>query len=395
MVELRLYLNSRFPVMIFNNTAQRPGFIVWVIFLIIAQLPLARAEDTKSKETPAATSSGKSAPGDLPAKVRPASSDPEKEKKAMFERIADNLSARTQAVLKREKALVEREKALSAREKALMEREAILEARENLIKRREKLPPPHSWNGPKAPSVAGKYVAIIDGQTGQFYHLKNAGKKTAVASTQKLLTALLIVRTGDLDKKITVQPEITKVQPTVIGIKPGQRYTRRELLKGLLVRSGNDIAECLAIDHAGSVDAFSNRMNEFAVLIGMINSHFTNPHGLPDKRQYSTAHDMALLAFEAYQEPVIRELIKIKSCDFHFSDGKKRTLINTNRVLRDYPYCNGMKTGYTRASGKCLISSGSKENQDRIVVIIGSSSSSVWKGSRALLEWALNLEIQS
>jgi len=391
-------MKARIPGMISNHTLQRSFCLAGLIFFTSAILLSVRGEDAKSKEAPVATGSEKNAPVDLPAKARPASTDkadPEKEKKEMLERIADNLSARTQAVLKREKAIAEREKALSGREKALVDRETLLEARENLIKRREKLPPPHSWNGPKAPTVVGKYVAIIDGKTGQFYHLKNAEKKTPVASTQKLLTALLIIRAGELDKKVTVQPEIAKVEPTVIGIKPGQQYTRRELLKGLLVRSGNDIAECLAIDYAGSVDAFSDKMNEFALMLGMTKSNFTNPHGLPDQKQYSTAHDMALLAFEAYQDPVIRGMIKIKSCDFNFSDGKKRTLINTNRVLRDFPYCNGMKTGYTRASGKCLISSASKNEQDRIVVIIGSSSTWVWKGSRALLEWALDLEIQS
>ncbi len=382
--------------MIFYNTVQRSIFFAGMIFFVAALGFPSSAQDKSPKESPSIVPA--TSPVDLPAKARPASakdSAAQKEKKDILERIADNLSARTQAVLKREKALAEREKALSGREKVLVDREALLEVRENLIKRREKLPPPHSWNGPKAPSVVGKYVAIIDGKTGQFYHLKNAEKKTPVASTQKLLTALLVIRTGDLDKKVLVQPEIAKVEPTVIGIKPGQHYTRRELLKGLLVRSGNDIAECLAIDNAGSVDAFSDRMNEFALLLGMSNSHFTNPHGLPDKRQYSTAHDMALLAFEAYQEPVVREMIKIKSCDFHFNDGKKRTLINTNRVLRDFTYCNGMKTGYTRASGKCLISSAHKDGQDRIVVIIGSSSATIWKSSRSLLDWALDLEIQS
>ncbi len=384
--------------MTFNNSAQRYFLIVWGILLTLPLFVLlpAHSEDVGSKRL--------GAPVDLPATARPtpapisdleANSDSGEEKKDMLERIADNLSARTQAVLKREKSLVEREKALSEREKALAERETILEARENLIKRREVLPPPHSWNGPKTPSVTGKYVAIIDGRTGQFYHLKNADKKTPVASTQKLLTALLVIQAGDLDYKVLVPPEIAKVEPTVIGIKPGQRYTRRELLKGLLVRSGNDIAECLAIDNAGSVKAFSDKMNEFSLMLGMTNSHFTNPHGLPDKRQYSTAHDMALLAFEAYQEPVIRDMVKIKSCDFHFSNGKKRLLINTNRVLRDFPFCNGMKTGYTRASGKCLISSANKNGQDRIVVIIGSSSAYIWKNSHTLLDWALNLEIKS
>lgn len=373
--------------MIYNKPRQRSTFLIAAFLFASTLLPQAWGQ-------------GKSIPPvDLPAKARPSppqlAPDPDAGKKAMLERIADNLSARTQAVLKREKALVEREKAINGREKALVDREAILEARENLIKRREILPPPHSWNGPKTPKVAGQYVAVIDGKTGQFYHLKNADRKTPVASTQKLLTALLVIRSGGLDEKVLVQPEIAKVEPTVIGIKPGQYYTRRELLKGLLVRSGNDIAECLAIDNAGSVDAFSDRMNEFALLLGMTNSHFTNPHGLPDKRQYSTAHDMALLAFEAYQNPVIRAMIKIKSCNFHFSDGKKRTLTNTNKVLRSFPFCNGMKTGYTRASGKCLISSAHKEGQDRIVVIIGSSSATIWKSSRSLLEWALDLEIQS
>ncbi|MFK5921646.1 MAG: serine hydrolase [Verrucomicrobiota bacterium] len=388
--------------MISNNTTQRCFFSSWLLALSV--VICLQTSGIWAQTNASATPAGKKAPIDLPATARPKSAqvvisddpvDPKKEQKDMLERIADNLSARTQAVLKREKALAEREKAISEREKALLDRESILESRENYIKRREKLPPPHAWNGPKTPSVKGKYVAIIDGKTGQFYHLKNADKKTPVASTQKLLTALLVIRNGDLDKKVLVTPEIAKVEPTVIGIKPGQHYTRRELLKGLLVRSGNDIAECLAIDQAGSVDAFSVKMNEFALLLGMTNSHFTNPHGLPDKRQYSTAHDMALLAFEAYHEPVIRDLVKIKSCDFNFSNGKKRTLINTNRVLRDFPLCNGMKTGYTRASGKCLISSAHKDGQDRIVVIIGSSSTYIWKSSHNLLKWALNLEIQS
>ncbi len=393
MARLRLSCQRRIVWMNFEQLLKRmiPG--AWLV-LAMAAVPVAGAPG----DAPAQESTVETAPVDLPAKVRPGTEeapDPDKEKKDMLERIADNLSARTRAVRKREKALAERENALAEREQALLEREALLEVRENLVNRREKLPPPHAWDGPKAPRTASKYVAVIDGKTGQFYHQKNAAKRTPVASTQKLLTALLVIQAGDLDEKVTVQPEIAKVEPTVIGIKPGQRYTRRELLKGLLVRSGNDIAECLAIDNAGSVAAFSARMNEYALWLGMADSHFTNPHGLPDSAQYSTAHDMALLAFEAYQNPVIREMVKIKTCDFNFSDGKKRILTNTNRVLRNYPFCNGMKTGYTRASGKCLISSANKDGRDCIVVIIGSSSAHIWKESRSLLEWTLQLEIQS
>ena len=156
---------------------------------------------------------------------------------------------------------------------------------------------------------------------------------------------------------------------------PGQKYTRRELLRALLIRSGNDVAACLAIDNAGSIEAFAKKMNNFAVSIGAADSHFVNPHGLPNDEQVSSAHDMALIAFEAYQEPFIRECVSTRTAEFTFSTGTVRTLYNTNALPKVYPLCNGMKTGYTNASGHCLVSSGLNPDNDdaeRIVVIIGS-----------------------
>lgn len=327
-----------------------------------------------------------------PEPQKPALS-PEEERKNLLERIADNLSKRMRALAERERVASEREKTLSEREEALKERESLLEARENAINRREKLPPPQSWNGPPAPNIVGKFAAVIDGRTMQFYHEKSAFDKTPVASTQKIVTALVICVENDLDEEVIVPEDVLRVEPTVVGLKPGQTYTRRELLRALLIKSGNDVAATLAITNAGSIEAFAEKMNRFARSLGMQNSHFINPHGLPAEGQYSCAHDMALAAFEAYQIPDIREIVKMKTCTFTFDDGTTRELYNTNSVLNSNEHCNGMKTGFTYAAGHCLISSGEKEGHDRIVVVIKSHKPYVWTDSDKLLNWSLDLKM--
>jgi len=362
--------------------------------------PSETASGTPSTATAPATATSAGTPESTPV---PEPKTAEEQRIDSLERIADSLSERMRSVLKREQtldvreeALGEREEALEARVRAIMSRERALEARENLVKRREELPPPQAWEGPAAPSIYGKYAAVIDARNGQFFHVKDARTETPVASTQKLLTALIIVKAGKLDQKLVVPDIVTTIEPTKIGVAPGQKYTRREMVRALLVRSGNDIAACLAIDNAGSIEAFAEKMNQFAVSLGTENSNFTNPHGLPDDAQVSTARDMALIAFEAYQEPFIRECVKTRTCEFTFETGTVRTLYNTNHLPKVYPLCNGMKTGFTYASGHCLVSSGfNPENgAERIVVVIGSNRANVTKDSHALLEWALNLEMK-
>jgi D-alanyl-D-alanine carboxypeptidase (penicillin-binding protein 5/6) len=362
--------------------------------------PAAAAREAGDAEKPTAPESepvAKSRTADSdnespPAPEKPALS-PEEERKNLLERIADNLSKRMRALAERERVASEREKTLSEREEALKERESLLEARENAINRREKLPPPQSWNGPPAPNIVGKFAAVIDGRTMQFYHEKAALEKTPVASTQKIVTALVICVENDLDEEVTVPEDVLRVEPTVVGLKPGQTYTRRELLRALLIKSGNDVAATLAITNAGSIEAFAEKMNRFARSLGMQNSHFINPHGLPAEGQYSCAHDMALAAFEAYQIPDIREIVRLKTCTFTFDDGTTRELYNTNSVLSSNEHCNGMKTGFTYAAGHCLISSGEKEGHDRIVVVIKSHKPYVWTDSDKLLNWSLDLKM--
>ncbi len=318
----------------------------------------------------------------------------------MLERLGDQISSRMrslkereQVMAAREKAMVEREASVEQREKTLGSLEELMQLREDVVNRREKLPPPQSWNGPEAPTIYGQYAAVVDGTNLQFYHKKGAHSKVPVASTQKLVTSLLVCFEGNLDRMVVVPPEVLDVEPTVIGVKPGETYTRRQLLTSLLVRSGNDIAATLAIDNAGSIEAFAEKMNAFAKTIGMNESNFVNPHGLPAEGQYSTARDIAVAAFEAYQIPDIREITRKLTYDFVFNDGSVRTLYNTNKVLGSFEGCNGMKTGFTYAAGNCLVTSCHVGGKDRISVVLKSARAYVSEDSKKLLQWSLDLEL--
>ena len=130
-------------------------------------------------------------------------------------------------------------------------------------------------------------------------------------------------------------------------------------------------------------------MNQRAASLGATRSHFVNPNGLPDARQYSTARDLAMIARVAYTNPTIRSIVCLPQLMFRYANGRTRELENTNKLLKRLPYCNGMKTGYTEAAGKCLIASGSRPGKDIIVVVLGDSQSGIWRDAGALLAWAL------
>ncbi len=249
-------------------------------------------------------------------------------------------------------------------------------------------PPTHF---PGAPKIAAESAILIEANSGFVLFEKNADTRRVPASTQKLLTALLVAERGNLDTPVTIHPEDTKVVPVKLYVKPGETYTRRELLKVLLVRSANDIAMTLGRDHSGSIEAFAAAMTQKAHQLGATNSQFINPHGLTDPHQFSTARDMAKIARAAYQNPEIRKMIATKEFFFTFNSGRKIQIRNTNRVLRNWDYCNGMKTGYTDAAGYCLISSGKYQDTEVISVVLKSSRSSVWRDSQNLLSWGLGL----
>ena len=239
------------------------------------------------------------------------------------------------------------------------------------------------------PNTRANSVVVVDARTGAVLHEKNADQPRPAASTQKLLTALIVAETGYLDRPVRVEPIDTFAEPVRLNIRPGEFYQRIDLLRALLVKSPNDVARCLARDNAGSIEAFADRMNAKAQLLGATHSHFLNPNGLPIPGQYSTARDLAIIARAAYANPTIRSIVCLPQLVFRYANGRTRELENTNKVLKRLPFCNGMKTGYTEAAGHCLIASGSRPGRDIIVVVLGDTKSGVWTDAASLLSWGL------
>ena len=241
------------------------------------------------------------------------------------------------------------------------------------------------------PDVHGEAAILVDVRSGRVLYNKNSRTPRAVASTQKLLTALIIAEDGNLWENVTIQSSDTTAAPTKLYLKPGQKYSRFELLQALLVRSANDVACALARDNAGSYEAFARKMNSRARDMGARSSRFINSNGLPAEGQFSTARDMAIIARNAYSNPVVRRIVATPRAEFHYADGRVRQLVNTNRILHQVPWCTGMKTGFTNAAGHCLVSSGQSNGRNIIAVILGSNKANVFSDSRRLLEWGLRL----
>ncbi|MES2995918.1 MAG: D-alanyl-D-alanine carboxypeptidase family protein [Verrucomicrobiota bacterium] len=239
------------------------------------------------------------------------------------------------------------------------------------------------------PPIVAQSAIVVDIASGRVLYAKNADVPRAVASTQKIITALCVLDSGNIDKPVHISADDGACEPTKLGLKPGETYSRRELLKVLMVKSANDVARALARDCGGSQPAFADMMNHKAASLGMRNSHFQNPHGLTEPNQYSTARDMAIAARAAYRSPLIRSYVSTRAFTFRFNDGRTRFLENTNKVLKKLPYCDGMKTGTTDASGRCLVSTGQLNGRAVIVVVLKSNTPNIWKDSSNLLQWAL------
>jgi D-alanyl-D-alanine carboxypeptidase (penicillin-binding protein 5/6) len=239
------------------------------------------------------------------------------------------------------------------------------------------------------PAVAAESVLVMDADSGRVFYAKNADTVRPVASTQKLITALCVLDAGNIDKPVVITAYDTACEPTKLYLKPGDSYTRRELLKVLMVKSANDVARALARDVGGSVEGFAAIMNNKCQQLGMRNSNFVNPHGLTEPGQYSTARDMAIAARVAHRSPLLRSYTSTKSYTFKFNDGRTRLIVNTNKLLKTVPFCDGMKTGTTNASGRCLISSGSINGRSVICVVLKSNTPNIWSDSEKLLRWSL------
>jgi serine-type D-Ala-D-Ala carboxypeptidase (penicillin-binding protein 5/6) len=237
--------------------------------------------------------------------------------------------------------------------------------------------------------LAAQSAALVDSYSGEFLYTKNPDAKEYPASSTKILTALIVIEAGNLDQLVTVAPEDTKVEPSSLDLKPGQQFTRRQLLFGMLLKSANDVAMCLARDNAGSVPAFAEKMNLRAAELGATSSHFVNPHGLHDPNHYTTAHDLVLIARAAMQQPLFRQIVSTIYYTWRTPTGQIEELRNHNRLLRHFAGCNGLKTGYTRPAQQVLVSSALRGGHEVISVVLHTDKPGIWVDSKTLLTYGL------
>jgi serine-type D-Ala-D-Ala carboxypeptidase (penicillin-binding protein 5/6) len=238
-------------------------------------------------------------------------------------------------------------------------------------------------------NVVAQSAAVVDSYSGDFLFAKNENAKQYPASSTKILTALIVIESGDLDHLVTVDLADTKVEPSSLSLKPGEQYTRRQLLFGLLLKSANDVAMALARDNAGSVSAFAEKMNLRAAQLGATSSHFVNPHGLHDPNHYTTAHDLVLIGRAAMQQPLFREIVSTVYYTWRAPSGQIDQLRNHNRLLRHFAGCNGLKTGYTRIAQQVLVSSALRGGHEVISVVLHTDKPGIWDDSKALLSYGL------
>ena len=243
-------------------------------------------------------------------------------------------------------------------------------------------------------NITSTAATLIDGKTGSVIWSKSGDEKIYPASTTKVMTSLLLLeKKGDkLDEEVTVGSEVNfNSSNSLMGLQPNEKVTYRDLLYGMMMPSGNDAAAATAVALGGDIDSFIDMMNEKAKQLGMSNTHFSVPHGLYDGgNNYSTANDMAKVAYAAMQNETFRECVKSKEYTWKKTNmrGTDKVLHNTNKLIYTpetrqqdevfrYQYATGIKTGMTEGDGGlngCLIASASKDGQDLIAVIMGDKS---------------------
>ena len=231
----------------------------------------------------------------------------------------------------------------------------------------------------KAGAISAECAILIDGETGRVLYEKQAEEKSLIASTTKIMTALVICEQTNVLDRVKIPKEAVGIEGSSMYLKEGEVLTVQELLYGLMLQSGNDAAVALAIYCGGTVEGFTELMNDKAHRLGMTQSHFTNPNGLDSPGNYSTARDMAILTAYAMQNPIFAQTVSTKTITIG-----ERCLRNHNKLLWQLEGANGVKTGYTNAAGRILISSVTRKGRQLIAVTFNAPDD--WQDHKTLIE---------
>lgn len=238
-------------------------------------------------------------------------------------------------------------------------------------------------------AITADAAVLMDGATGDILYDKNAHKQRPPASTTKILTAILGLELGKPDELVVVSEKAAAVGESTIHLDPGEKILLYELVTGAMVKSGNDACVAIAEQIAGTEEDFVRLMNQKAFLLGAKNTHFENTNGLPNKNHVSTAYDLALMARYGLQIPAFTSITRLKETEIHFIEPDFfMNLRNTNKLLWNYPYTDGVKTGTTTAAGKCLVAGATKDGRQLIAVVLHAPDR--FGDAQKLLEWGFN-----
>lgn len=237
------------------------------------------------------------------------------------------------------------------------------------------------------PSVSAKSAILYDCTASRVLYEKDADRQSLIASTTKIMTGLLVCERCQMDDAVQIPDQAVGVEGSSLYLKQGETLCVEDLLYGLMLQSGNDAAVALAIHCGGSVEEFVVLMNQKAAELQLTNTHFANPNGLDDEQNYSTAHDLAVLSQYALVNPIFAQTVATKTATL----GGNRSVANHNKLLWRYDGCIGVKTGFTRAAGRILVSAAERDGRRLVAVTIGAPDD--WNDHTKLLDYGFSLTL--
>lgn len=240
-----------------------------------------------------------------------------------------------------------------------------------------------SMKASASPIVSAQSAILTDAQTGRVLWQKDANSRSLIASTTKIMTGIIVAEECDLSEVICVPEQAAGVEGSSIYLKVGEAVSVEELLYGMMLHSGNDAAAALALHCGGSMENFVDKMNQKAQAVGLADTKFANPHGLDSADNYSTASDLAKLAQYAMKNPVLSKVVSTKSISF-----ENRNFVNHNKLLWKYQGALGVKTGYTLAAGRILVSCVERDGRRLIAVTINDRND--WQDHCALFDYGFS-----
>lgn len=240
------------------------------------------------------------------------------------------------------------------------------------------------------PKVYSRSAIVFDRNTKSILYEKDINTKRAMASTTKIMTCIIILENGNLNDTVKISQKSANTGGSRLGLKKNDSITVKDLLYGLMLRSGNDAAVALAEYMSGSIEEFANLMNEKAKTLGLTNTHFVTPHGLDDENHYTTTYELALLTDYALNNSTFSKIVNTKNYTITIN-GYSKALNNTNELLGYLNGVNGVKTGFTGNAGRCLVTSCVRNNFNIITIVLGADTKKIrTTDSIHLIEYAYN-----